>query len=948
MRRSFVLALLVTGCATTSPRFDQELATTFAQDDMHHLVTDELELYYPAEYADAAKHVAERASECIRLMRAKDVNQRSYERAVLFLSSANYNNAYVGGQTQGEPLHSVVPLSVTSELFHYFGLGGANAGDVACHEMFHYVHYEQTHGFWRVVNTVLGPVLPPQAFLERWFTEGAAQYYEGRLQRSVGRPFSPMYRGAFDSFVAMRGGHIEPGDLAVNQRELNPFSGAYLTGLHFIEWLASTYGEDRLWKLMDLQGRSVFSPLGYTLRFKSIYGLSVGALVEEWEKDLRKGLVDRRRPASEKIVLDDVGQLARVTAHAASGVVALVSSGNQQVPMLRILEADGRVRVERRLAKLGTDRDYVYVGPGTMSGLSFTTDGKFLFLLNDDLIDRGDTRAQIWKIDAQTGEVLKVFQNVGRGMAGSISGDGLSFTFVDFPPGHARIIERELEAGVDRVIAEFPLGISVSSPAWNPSHTRLVYSRLDANGWNLVMIDEQGTSTDLTGDGAFNYGAKWSDETHLIFSRTSGKYLQAHRLDVENPTMVERLTDAPYGILDPAPAGDRVVMAARDGVHWSIDTAPMEVLETRSPQPLEPPAPWHEPEPLKISSDEKYSSLDHLFLPQLRLPTANYSSTTGFSVGLSVMGRDRLARHTWAINASLGIPQITENSVQVGYRNLALAPWAIVASGSRNATVSEAYWSGGVYASRSIFTVPIFFGVQTEVWQPFGQATEKFIGPTASIAYFAGDSTQYAGAQRNFQVSFDVSGYPRLLGSDRDVLDLRGEVGVALPLPLSKRHSFLMSAIGRSLPGAPEGALRVGGISSIFTLAQFGSRAPFPAGPGVFLPGTMVEGLRGFDDFALRANHAAILNARYRYHFVIDRGFASLLYIFPSLFFRQIELEGFGSAAITEKQIARSAGASLTFRATIGGLLPISLTYQFAWRFDFGLPPLHVVGVTFE
>jgi hypothetical protein len=37
MRRSGLLALILAGCATTSPRFDQELATSFAQDHMRKL-----------------------------------------------------------------------------------------------------------------------------------------------------------------------------------------------------------------------------------------------------------------------------------------------------------------------------------------------------------------------------------------------------------------------------------------------------------------------------------------------------------------------------------------------------------------------------------------------------------------------------------------------------------------------------------------------------------------------------------------------------------------------------------------------------------------------------------------------------------------------------------------------------------------------------------------------
>ncbi len=960
MRRlALSLALVLNACATTSPRFDQEVATTFAQDDMRKLETDDLELYYPAAYADVARQVAARAAECLRLMRARDLEKRDYGRAVLFLTSANYNNAYVGGQSGGEPLHSLNPLSVSAELFHYFGLGGANTGDIACHEMFHYVHYEQTHGFWRVVNAVVGPVVPPQAFLERWFTEGAAQFYEGRLGRAVGRPYSPFYRGSFDSFVALRGGHVSPGDLAISQRELNPFSGAYLTGLHFIEWLVKQYGEEKLWKLMDDQGHSVFSPFGTALRFDVVYGQPLGELIDTWEKELVATLVPRVRPVEERVLLEDVGQLARLAAHAPTGVTAIVSSGNEQVPLLRILEADGSLRVEKRLTMLHPGRAAVFVGPGTMSGLSFTADGKFLFLLNDDLISRGDTRAQIWKIDAQTGEVLKVFQDIGRGMAGSVSGDGRTFTFADFPPGRSRLIERDLETGTDVVLADFPPGVSVAAPAWNPSHTQLVFSRQDSNGWNLVLRALDGTSVDLTSDGAFNYGARWADDTHLVFSRTAGKYLQAWRLDLANPTVLERLSNAPYGVIDPSPAAGHIVLAARDGVHWSIDSVPTEPLEQLTVTPTEAPPPWHESPPLVVTSDEPYSPVDHLFVPQLRAPgvvglnanvtlrpfSAKFNDVT---LSLSLMGRDRLGHHTWAINGTLAVPTITDNTLQAGYRNLSLAPWAIIASASRQAYATEAFWSGGLFASRSFFTVPVFFGVQTEVWQPFGFNVEKFIGPTAAISYSAGDGTAYGGPSRNLSVSFDVAGYPRAFGSARDMVDLRADLGLAIPLPLSKRHSFFFSAVGRSLPGAPAGAMRVGGISSYFVFNQPVLRSPFPSTPSSFLPGSLVESLRGFDDYSLRAQHAGIFHVRYRYSFIIDRGFASLIYLFPSIFFRQVDVEAFGVAAITESQVARGAGAAIALRMNLGGVLPISLRYQFAWRFDFGLQDLHVFGVSFD
>jgi hypothetical protein len=159
----------------------------------------------------------------------------------------------------------------------------------------------------------------------------------------------------------------------------------------------------------------------------------------------------------------------------------------------------------------------------------------------------------------------------------------------------------------------------------------------------------------------------------------------------------------------------------------------------------------------------------------------------------------------------------------------------------------------------------------------------------------------------------------------------------------------VLSLAGRTLPGAPDGALRIGGVSS--GTALYPSQDPtIPRGPGVFLPGTLVEGLRGFDDFALRATAAALGQLRYRYSFIIDKGFMSLLYLFPSIFFRQVDVELFGSAALTNGTAtwARAAGGSVIFRALLGGAIPVSLSYQFAYRFDFGLPPLHTVGFTFD
>ena len=66
---------------------------------------------------------------------------------------------------------------------------------------------------------------------------------------------------------------------------------------------------------------------------------------------------------------------------------------------------------------------------------------------------------------------------------------------------------------------------------------------------------------------------------------------------------------------------------------------------------------------------------------------------------------------------------------------------------------------------------------------------------------------------------------------------------------------------------------------------------------------------------------------------------------------RQIDIELFAAAAVTDNpraQWARAVGAAVAVKMGFGGALPLSLYYQFAYRFDFGLLPLHLVGIAFE
>ncbi|MBS1149506.1 MAG: hypothetical protein H6Q89_1204 [Myxococcaceae bacterium] len=946
-----------------SARFSQEVATSFARSPMRKLTTPELEVYYPEGAGEAAHAMAARMSDCLVRLRARTLTQRPRARALVYLTDANFNNAYVTGQSDGEPLHTVNPLYATSEGFHLSNLNTTAIGDIGCHELLHYVHYEQVDGLWRAVNAVFGELVPPQAFLERWFTEGLAQYYEGRLGGAIGRPHSPLYRAEFESVLAARGGWIGAGDLVITQRELYPSSGAYLTGLHFIEHLADKYGEAKLWELIDLQGRSVFSPFGVALRFKAVYGLSLGALIDGWSAESQSKPRDRVRPPDQHKLVDAVGYAARL-ASAPDGTLAMVSAGRDEVPKLKILEPDGRLRAELTLATFLPMRDWVSAGPSQTSGMSFTADSRWLYLMNDDVTSIGDSRAQLWKIDAQTAEVVTVWPDVG-GLGGAVHPSGDRYLFIDLSPGRSELTELDLRTGKRRALTTGGQGITYAAPAWAPDGKTIAFSRHSTLGWDLWVRGADGAMKALTADGQFNYGAKWIDAQRVLFMREHDGRSQAHLLDTTTGAIAV-VTDAPFSAFDVTPLpGDRLAFLDREGWNWSLDTAPLASRAAITVRPVraEPEAPAQPA--LVVESDQPYRPLEGFFFPLLRVPAVvNVSGGCGTegchldsSYSFLLAGRDRLGFHNWALAASLSLPA-ADYALAAYYSNQTQAPWSIdaYAAFDNHSFTDDVLGPGRVETTsaalsvgRAFFTTPINLSVGGFREWDSQLGVSHFFGPSLGFDYFAGEATVYGGLKRALGVAAQVSLYPENLSS-YSVVDLQGTLTLGVPLPLLSRHSLLVTIDGRAIEGAPEGALQVGGVARGYDLLRINARQG-ESGPTVPLPGSFSVPVRGYEDYSVRANRAAAAVARYRYPFVIDRGFASIFYLLPSLFFRQVDLDAFGSAALTDAPAhpwLRAVGAGVSVRALLGGAIPISIYYRWAWRLDERLMALHSFGFAFE
>jgi hypothetical protein len=1032
---------------------------------MRKLTTRSMELYYPEHLKPTALRIAARVEACVDRLRDLSWSKRPRDRLLIYLTSVGFNNAYVQPDLVSTPQQMVMPTHMSLELFNLMDLGETELGDVGCHEAVHYVQMQQVEGLWQGINFTTGGIIQPNIFTESWFLEGLATYYEGHFDKDTGRPHSPIWRGTFEAMVQANEGQLNAGHLSSEHREADPFGGSYLTGSHFIGWLARTYGEKKLWMLIHEQAQSWAPPFGVTLRFRRVYGKTIGTLFDEFTASLTKDLPRRQRPDSQKVLVKDAGYFSRLAASPADGATALLHVGREETSHLTVRERDGSVRFSRDLTLLLPGREWIVTTPSAMSGLSFTRDGALLYLVAADINSEGAFMSRLWRVDARTGEVLKTWE-INDGLGGSVTPDGTGYVFVDVKGGDiANLVRLNLESGQQEPLTRFEGHVSLGAPAVSPDGQRVVFAMRGPNGWDLVLRGQDGSVRWLTRDGRFNYSPQWVDDDQVLFLREHEERLQAHLLKLSTGELA-RITDAPHLVMDVHPAGNgQVAFLNRDGFNFSLDRAPLVALAEAAPQavtvaepapaptapteppPAEPPvpeasasqeappvseapaspeappsepstpagegfaefpgtpppsdsasgepapaasseapppsapeeaapaptppasatgplaeAPLAEPPPVadpevEVLSDEPYSPGERLAYPELRVPfvTAYVEEDTeevrvqGY---LSLAGQDRLGFHAWAINASYDTGT-KDPSVSLSYGNAQLAPWYLLTTLAYTQTEDERDAQVFLSASRSFWTTPVSFGLFGLRRQYLGEnrtprELTTLFGPEVSTAYFAGTGTSYGGTQKGLGFSMSAGLFPRAFGTNDTMGDVRVGMETYLGgLPFLKRDNLHLSLTGRFLPGAPDTLLEVGGITagSPIYLSEPGRG---PSIPRQFQPGTAFsEYVRGYEDFSVRARHAVIGNALYRYRFIVDYGWASTLYLLPSLFVNQFEVEGFGSWARTDfRDNLRSAGGAARLQLTLGGLLPIGLYYQYAQRFDRGLGPLHLVGVS--
>ncbi len=974
-----VALLAVTSGCTVARRFDGATQAALARSDMRVMETGAMRLYYPAHRRDEALRFAGRIEACVdKLRHAAFVHNDHSDRLItLIFPEVPLNNAYVIPPVAGEPV-AVVPTHNTTDAFVLFGIP-PDPGFIGCHEIVHYIQATQIAGFPGFLTSVFGDAYTPQVGLDAWFWEGLAVFYETRLQ-SGGRLGSRYWNGVFRAGVAGRG--INGGDLSELHRQ-TPFGSHYLVGSHFVDWLARTHGEDKLWQVVRNQAGAILFPFGVNTRFKSVYGKTLASLINDFDAELM-ALPVPRKPAEQKTIRA-LGTEARYE-RGEDGSEVTVDSSQDQPTRLRVYGPDGALKIDRTLTDILPPRTLIVSSPLTTSGLSFTRDGRALYFVALDLGHVQPTN-RLLRLDIEHDTLTEVARDLG-GAGGSLDATGTKYIFSRAHGDRWALGEVDLATGAIRTIAQVPARTYLVDPRVSPDGKRVVATIFEGSESRVAVFDRntgQRIAFVPSPDGAATE-ARWLDDHQITFVAPYEGKLQAFLADTALGAY-RRLTDAPFLAYRPRPHKGTLRFFDRAGWRWSLDEIPLPSDKPAPPPPeAEAPPAYNYPDlpppilsptdtyahatanpvvdkPPTIVEEGKYSHFDNLFRPQVRGPVFG-GGNRSFALGLGAIGGDRLGFHRWGLQ---GIVDYVHRlySGGVGYLNAAAAPWYFGVSASHVATYTAEVDDKDVELNRVISRETVaslemlreFFGNSVAVRaQYLGLHRRRldedrldnlrFVGGTVEARWAAVESTPYAGARRALVLLGDASYYPeRANGVEWPLADLRGAFTAVMPLPLSKRHTFRLGGRIRKLYGPPMSLLQIGGSGEM--IGRSARRELPETDPQDILPPALIlaESLRGFEDLGIYSNGVAVADAAYRYPIIIDWGSASSLYVLPSFFLRQIDVELFGMAAslLDRRDPLLSFGGALTLRFA-WYRLPLAVRGQLARRLTYD--PANVAFVT--
>lgn len=395
-------------------------------------------------------------------------------------------------------------------------------GYVFLHEYTHLLNLDFTTPGYSLFRMLFGRWIFPNALAPTFMLEGIATYMETKYNRG-GRGYDPR-------FLAMvRMDVLENNMKSLDQAAVDTVRWPdgqlrYLYGVMFYEYLADTYGEDRLLDFVQAYGDFVLSS-GIDAAYAEYFGKSLWILWDDWQEYLKKKYDGQRAKLTaegltEFKLLTDQGYFNlnpcwssdsrsifynSSNADTHSQIVKVAIDSGKQSPLVDGLVNDDALSLQGdelyyTLGDIGRNF-YIFkdiykknVASGRVQRLtlnsraadpSISKDGKWLAFTTDK-----DGLRTLWISDLALKNVRQLGSNTidSQYLSPRFSPDGRSIAVAKFTSGHTKIYLVDTLTGAEKPLIEGDLGVE-GNPAFSPDGKYVLFDSDRSGVVNLYAFE---------------------------------------------------------------------------------------------------------------------------------------------------------------------------------------------------------------------------------------------------------------------------------------------------------------------------------------------------------------------------------------------------------------------------------------------------------------------------
>ncbi len=790
--------------------------------------------------------------------------------------------------------------------------------ELVTHEYTHILHTDHITGIPAIANALLGKTYAPNQVQPRWALEGLAVFEESQ-RTSGGRLRSAIWN------MYMRGDVMEN-----NVAELDEFSNSvrrwpqgnlwYLYGSFFMRWIAETYGEEAIRKMIDDYSRQII-PYAFNRSVRRATGRTFEELYPAWIATLRRvygAQVDavRARGIRQGVRITKAGQNARHPRWIPKGAWpghegdllyfrddGHSTAGMYAVPVSRD-PTSGQITGAREV-----DRELLIRVSGE-STVSFTPDGgavwdsldqfQNLFYFNDLFRAPPNTRSPRG-LEGRTKRLTEGF----RAIEPDVSPDGRKVAFTSNHRGTTYLqIARLTEDGVEdvkNIVPGKPFD-QAYTPRWAPDGRHLAYSAWSHGGYRDVRVVDttDGSFIEIAHDRAQDGGPSWSPDGKYVFFHSDRTGIDnVYAWDVETHRL-RQVTNVTTGAFQPEVSADGKTLAYVGYTHNGFDLFAMPLDEKQwldalpyvDDRPATTPEPPHHAwkvrpySPLSTLAPHKYG---------VAIGQGNFGNQATVTIG----GSDIVGHHSYAasLTSEFEKPELQGSFTYVYSRlpvDLSVSAYRSIAprggfalGGARPTWISETTGveTGVGYTMPRQFDSQSFslsysaartagdFGTTSASFNPY--ETPQF--PARGLVSFVHMGWAYSNAERylwsvanerGFGANANLELTDPALGSEYKGFSTSANMEWFYTMPWLSHHSLALhtgaGTSGGNYPG--RGAYYIGGFVDLPVIDS--------------VRNTLIQGgivLRGYPTVAEAGRSYALMNAEYRFPiWNIDRGPSTL------------------------------------------------------------------------